>query len=136
MKLVKLCLMLVFGTLLSGCLGLANFNPGALPDGSNGVHRVEQDGVSIKQLYDAFMKTVEDNPKEYKLLAEDYDVSRAEVYAISYKYNTQVTFIATTYHGESYLSIKLQDDKTPNMQDMYKLENVVILNISKDSNNQ
>jgi len=130
MKLFKVGFFMGLGLLLSGCLGLLNFNPGAMPDGSNGVYQIEQDGVSIKQLYDAFMKTVNDSPKEYKLLAHDYDVSRAEVYAESYKYETQITFIATTENGVSYLSIKMQDDKTPNMEDMYALESSVIQNIA------
>ena len=130
MKLFKLGSFLSLCLLLSGCLGLANFNPGAMPDGSGGVYQTEQDGVSIKQLYDAFMRLVKDNPKEFKLVAHDYDVSRAEVYAYSYKYDTQITFIALVENGKTYLAIRLQDDATPNMQDFYALEDRVINSIA------
>ncbi|QIV95258.1 hypothetical protein E3E15_00075 [Allofrancisella frigidaquae] len=104
-------------------------------DADAGLHSLElQEGITVKQLYDAIRETIKNNPKEFKLQASDYGDNKSRVWAFSNKYNQPVAFYAINMNGRVYLGIDIGDEGDANkidddITDIYSLEDLILSNI-------
>ncbi|MFC4892930.1 DUF3568 family protein [Pseudofrancisella aestuarii] len=127
---------------LSGCIwavGDLAANDGAI-ESNDGVYNVEEQGVTVKQLYNVFIQVIEQNPEKFKLIAKDYSPEKAVVYLYTYDDNNkkvQIEFYAFDHgNGNSLLGIKIGNDTATAEMDMpkiHQLENM-ILNVLNQSN--
>ncbi|AXA34681.1 hypothetical protein IB678_05410 [Francisella adeliensis] len=104
-------------------------------ESNQGIHSLEMEkGVTVPQLHKAIMKTVKDNPKEFKLKANDPNPERSVVWTFSEKYKEQVTFYAMKSEGNVYLSVDIGNvSKADNdIKDIYYLEGLVESNLESD----
>lgn len=125
---------------LSSCIwavGDLAANDGTI-ESNNGVYNVEEQGVTVKQLYNAFLTVAEEN--KFMIIAKDYSPSKAEIYMYTYDENNkqvEIQFYAFDHgNGNSLLGIKIGNDTTTAEMDMpkiHQLENM-ILNVLNQSN--
>ncbi|TDT69084.1 hypothetical protein EDC55_11824 [Allofrancisella inopinata] len=135
-------LMFLIGLVLSGCIPVVTgsfVTHDDIFDADAGLHSLElQEGITVKQLYDAITETIKNNPKEFKLQASDYGDNESRVWAFSNKYNQPVVFYAINMKGRVYLGIDIGDDGDANkidhdINDIYSLEDLILSNIKATS---
>ncbi|AJC48406.1 hypothetical protein IB642_00765 [Allofrancisella guangzhouensis] len=131
-------LMFLFGLVLSGCIPVVTgsfVTHDDIFDSDAGLHSLElQEGITVKQLYDAIRETISVHPKEFKLQASDYKENESRVWAFSNKYNQPIAFYAINIKGRVYLGIDIGDDGDANkidhdIKDIYSLEDLILSNI-------
>ena len=103
-------------------------------ESDGGIHSLEQQqGTTVKELYDAIHKVIKEHPKEFKLKANDYGQDKSIVWAFSSKYNQQITFYAIKENGNVYLGIDIghEGKADHNIKDIYYLEDLVQKNLNQ-----
>lgn len=130
-------MMLVLSLGLTGCLPFLGGNMIArddLFDADGDIHSLEmQQGVTVKELYDAIKRTVTKHPEEFTIEADDYGSQKATVWTYSNKYKEHVFFQAIKLNNNVYLGIDIGEKGATQrgIEDIYRLEDLVTDNLKK-----
>ncbi|MED7819566.1 MULTISPECIES: hypothetical protein [unclassified Francisella] len=136
MKKIVITIGFVLILAISGCIPFTGGNV-AVQDGLFGVNgdiqslEMEQ-GVTVKQLYDAIKKAIKMHPKEFVVKGDDYGSEKSTVWTYSNKFDQPVTFYALKRKDNVYLGVYLGSDKKSKDQKMkhiYYLEDLVLDNL-------
>ena len=105
-------------------------------ESDGGIHSLEQQqGTTVKQLYDAIHKAIKKHPKEFELKGDDFGENKSVVWAYSSKYNQQVTFYAYKDEGFVYLGIDIgkESKADQDIKDIYYFEDLVQKNLNQEA---
>ncbi|ASG67164.1 hypothetical protein fh0823_22720 [Francisella halioticida] len=136
MKKIIIILGLTLILAISGCIPFAGGSVAA-HDGLFGVNgdinslEMEQ-GITVKQVYDAIKEAIKKHPKEFEIKGDDYGSEKSTVWTFSNKYNQPVTFYALKRDNNVYLGVYLSSDrksKDEKMKHIYYLEDLVLDNL-------
>ena len=131
----RLLILAVFCMVSVGCipvLGGQYVTNADMLESDEGIHSLEQQqGTTVKELYDAIHKVIKENPKEFELKGNDFGENKAVVWVYSSKYKQQVTFYAYKESEFVYLGIDIgKESKADNdIKDIYYLEDLVQKNL-------
>ena len=101
-------------------------------ESDEGIHSLEQqEGVTVKDLYDAIHKAIRENPKEFEIKGDDFGENKSVVWAYSSKYQQQVAFYVYKDNGFVYLGIDIGEESKADqdIKDIYYLEDLVQKNL-------
>lgn len=133
----KVLVLLMFCIVSAGCipvLGGQYVTNADMLESDEGIHSLEQQqGTTVKELYDAIHKVIKQKPKEFELKGDDFGQNKSVVWVYSSKYNEQVTFYAYKDGENVYLGIDIgkESQADQDIKDIYYLEDLVQKNLNQ-----
>ncbi len=131
----RLLILVMFCMVSVGCipvLGGQYVTTADMLESDEGIHSLEQQqGTTVKQLYDAIHKAIKENPKEFELKGDDFSENKSVIWVYSSKYSQQVTFYAYKEGEFVYLGIDIgkESKADEDIKDIYYLEDLVQKNL-------
>ncbi|MFT4693542.1 MAG: hypothetical protein ACI8TE_000432 [Francisella sp.] len=131
----RLLILVMFCMVSVGCipvLGGQYVTNADMLESDEGIHSLEQQqGTTVKQLYDAIHKAIKENPKEFELKGDDFSENKSVIWVYSSKYSQQVTFYVYKDGEYVYLGIDIgkESKADEDIKDIYYLEDLVQKNL-------